>query len=125
MITKVLAILSAIAGAITALIIINKALAKHALKIRDWLNEPTKKDLESLRKEFKDKDIRDCQTDLLHFLRDVESGHYKSEIQIEHMCRIYEHYTKNLGGNHYVASEWKRVFPTCINRLERRKEDGS
>lgn len=80
-------------------------------RIRDWFNEPTKSELIILKTEFKDKDYRDCQTDILNFLTDVENKARVTEVQVEHMCKIFKHYCKNLEGNTYVETEWKRVFP--------------
>lgn len=92
------------------------------IKLRDWFNEPTKEELIALKKEFKDKDYRDCQTDILNFLKDVERDNQPSEVQVEHMCKIYTHYQKNLEGNTYIEGEWKRIMP-LLNE-ERKKNNG-
>lgn len=92
------------------------------IKLRNWFNEPTKEELIALKKEFKDKDYRDCQTDILNFLKDVESNNRLSEVQVEHMCKIYTHYQKNLNGNTYIEGEWKRVMP-LLNE-ERKNSNG-
>lgn len=96
---------------VVALTHLSKYFHEKSVRLRDWFNEPTKAELERLKNQFKDKDYRDCQTDILNFLKDIENGISKSEVQIEHMCKIYTHYTSNLDGNTYVHTEWDRVFP--------------
>lgn len=117
-----------VAGIVVALTTIIAAIIKlrvwshnKFIKIRDWFNQPTKEELIALKKEFKDKDYRDCQTDILNFLKDVESVHKPSEVQVEHMCKIYTHYQNNLNGNTYIEGEWKRVMP-LLNE-ERKKSN--
>lgn len=85
---------------------------------RNWLNEPTKKELLHLKKEFQDKDYRDCQKDLLDFLTDVDNGEYKTEVQIQHMCNMFKHYTKNLNGNTYIEKEWHRIMEKGERRVK-------
>ncbi len=111
----ILWIVGAIMGAgslVVALSQLSKYFKEKSIRLRDWFNEPTRAELEKLKEQFKDKDYRDCQTDILNFLKDVENGVIKSEVQIEHMCKIYTHYTSNLNGNTYVHAEWERIFPT-------------
>lgn len=117
------------AGIVVALTTIIAAIIKlrgwsHTkfIKLRDWFNEPTKEELKALKEEFKNKDYRDCQTDILNFLKDVEGEENLSEVQVEHMCKIYTHYKTNLNGNTYIEEEWKRIFP-YLNE-ERKKNNG-
>ena len=115
----ILGVVGIIVGAgslVVALNHLSKYFQEKSIKLRDWFNEPTRAELELLKREFKDKDFRDCQTDILNFLKDVECGVNKSEIQIEHMCKIYTHYTSNLKGNTYVLTEWDRIFPMIRNK---------
>ena len=107
-------IIGSTAGAIITMIklntIIRKKLTKKAENVRYWFNEPTKKRLDELKKEFKDKDYRDCQTDILNYLVDVENGEKKTEVQRKHIFHLREHYVKNLNGNTYVEDEWRKIF---------------
>lgn len=117
------------AGIVVALTTIIAAIIKlrvwsqtKFIKLRDWFNEPTKEELKALKEEFKNKDYRDCQTDILNFLKDVERNEQPSEVQVEHMCKIYTHYQNNLDGNTYIEGEWKRIMP-LLNE-ERKKKNG-
>lgn len=120
-----------IAGIVIALTTIITAIIKvrgwghnKFIALRDWFNEPTKQELIGLKKEFKDKDYRDCQTDILNFLKDVERENQPSEVQIEHICKIYTHYQKNLNGNSYIEEEWKRIFPYLNEERKRQSKKG-
>lgn len=117
----ILGIAGASAGALLSIIKIYSICKKHLIKrgeqLRDWFNNPMKQELEQLKKEFKDKDYRDCQTVLLTFLNDIDNGEHKTEVQIEHSKHLYTHYCKNLNGNTYIIEEWDRI----MNKKERRK----
>lgn len=120
-----------IAGIVIALTTIITAIIKvrgwgqnKFIALRDWFNEPTKQELKELKEEFKNKDYRDCQTDILNFLKDVERENQPSEVQIEHMCKIYTHYQKNLNGNSYIEEEWKRIFPYLNEERKKQSKKG-
>ena len=89
---------------------ISSFLNKKFTNLRDWFNEPTKEELKRLEEQFRDKDYRDCQNDILDFLTDIENGERKTEVQIKHACSLYRHYCENLNGNSYVHDEWERVM---------------
>ena len=89
---------------------VKKNVKEKALKFRIWLLEPTKKDLDRLRFDFKEKDYRDCQTDILAYLVDIENGEKKTAVQTQHICSLYCHYTKNLNGNTYLEKLWNKVM---------------
>ena len=107
-------ITGATAGALITIIkchsIIKAKIIKKLEHTRQWFNDPIKTQLDELKKEFKDKDYRDCQTDILNYLIDVQNGEKKTEVQKEHIYHLHTHYTKNLDGNTYVEKEWCKVF---------------
>lgn len=117
----ILGIAGASAGALLSIIkicsICKKQVIKRGEQLREWFNAPMKIELEKIKKEFKEKDYRDCQTAILTFLKDIYNGEDKTEVQIQHGHYLYTHYCKDLNGNTYVTEEWDRI----MNKKERRK----
>lgn len=55
-------------------------------------------------------DLGQARNYLVDFLADVENGVPKDECQIERAYELYDHYTKDLGGNSYIHTKWEKVM---------------
>ncbi len=109
-ITIIVGSILTLSGLVVAFNTINKFIKDKLNTMRDWLNEPTQKELNNLKEQFKMKDYHDCQKDILDFLNDVDNGINKTEVQIKYIKDLYTHYGKNLNGNTYVHDEWVRIM---------------
>lgn len=94
----IITICSTITGMVAVGTLIYKAVSKTL-----------EKTLEPINKKIDDMDRRECQTNLIDFLCDVENGVEKDETQWKHAHTIYDHYTNDLHGNSYVHDKWERV----------------
>lgn len=88
-----------IASLITAVTTIIVAIKKILVK----MFEPINKKIDNL-------DMGQARNYLVDFLADVENGEKKDECQIERAYELYDHYTKDLGGNSYIHSKWQKVM---------------
>lgn len=84
---------------ITAVGIIIKALQKMLEK----MFKPIHNKIDNL-------DLEQARNYLVDFLADVENGVPKDECQIERAYELYDHYTKDLGGNSYIHAKWEKVM---------------
>jgi len=55
-------------------------------------------------------DYNGCKSYLTDFLTEIENGATKSSVQIERAYEVYDHYTKNLNGNSYITTKWKKIM---------------
>ena len=55
-------------------------------------------------------DENQCRNYLVDFLADIKAGVKKDECQIERAYELYDHYTKDLGGNSYIHSKWGKIM---------------
>lgn len=88
-----------IASLITAVTTIIVAIKKILTK----MFEPMNKKIDNL-------DMAQARNYLVDFLADIENGEKKDECQIERAYELYDHYTKDLGGNSYIHSKWQKVM---------------
>lgn len=56
-----------------------------------------------------DLDVRQCRAYLIGFMRDLEEGCVKDEVEWEYAHEIYDHYTIDLHQNSYIHDKWVRV----------------
>lgn len=88
-----------IASLITAVTTIIVAMQKILKK----MFEPVNSKIDGL-------DLAQARNYLVDFLADIDNGEKKDECQIERAYELYDHYTKDLGGNSYIHAKWKKVM---------------
>ena len=64
----------------------------------------------SITKDLKNKDYRDCKIYLTDFLTDLENNVKKSDIQKQMASETYDHYFKELKGNSWVKEKWSKLM---------------
>lgn len=69
-----------------------------------------KKMFEPIHNKIDNLDLGQARNYLVNFLADVENGVPKDECQIERAFELYDHYTKDLGGNSYIHTKWEKVM---------------
>lgn len=69
-----------------------------------------KKMFDPINKKIDNLDIGQARNYLVDFLADIENGEEKDECQIERAYELYDHYTKDLGGNSYIHAKWEKVM---------------
>ncbi len=75
-----------------------------------------KKTFEPINKKIDNLDLGQARNYLVDFLADVENGVQKDECQVERAYELYDHYTKDLGGNSYIHSKWEKVMKERSDR---------
>lgn len=88
--------LAAVLGAITTISAFNGKLIKNQFK-------PLAEDLKKM-------DMNNCKCFLVRYITDIERGAVKDAIQEQLAYEMYDHYTKNLGGNSYIKDRWEQVI---------------
>lgn len=54
-------------------------------------------------------DVRECRAYLIEFMRDLENGYVKDEVEWEYAHEVYDHYTNDLKQNSYIHDKWVKV----------------
>lgn len=68
------------------------------------------KAFEPINKKIDNIDLGQARNYLVDFLADIEAGVKKDECQIERAYELYDHYTRDLGGNSYIHSKWEKIM---------------
>mgnify|MGYP004483003055 FL=1 len=64
-------------------------------------------------------DIRECRAYLIGFMRDLENGYVKDEVEWEYAHEVYDHYTNDLKQNSYIHDKWVRVTTKGAKKNEK------
>ena len=67
-------------------------------------------EFQSLNKQIRKLDVKECRLFLIDFLVDIEAGIEKNEVQWKFAYDVYDHYTNVLNENSYVKDFWERVM---------------
>ena len=93
---EIVILVGSLISAVTVIIVALK-------KILGKMFEPVNNKIDNL-------DLGQARNYLVDFLADIENGIPKDECQIERAYELYDHYTKDLGGNSYIHNKWERVM---------------
>ena len=63
-------------------------------------------------------DVRECRAYLIGFMRDLENGVIKDEVEWEYAHEVYDHYTNDLNQNSYIHDKWIRVTTKGLKKNE-------
>lgn len=95
-ITNFIILIGSLIGAVTTIVTALTFILKKILK-------PINDKIDNL-------DMGQARNYLVDFLADIENGEEKDECQIERAYELYDHYTKDLGGNSYIHAKWEKVM---------------
>lgn len=95
-IANVIILIASLITAVTTIIVAMQKILKKMF-------EPVNSKIDGL-------DLAQARNYLVDFLADIENGEKKDECQIERAYELYDHYTKDLGGNSYIHAKWQKVM---------------
>ncbi len=95
-------------GEISNIIILIASIITAVTTIIVAIQKILKKTFEPINKKIDNIDLGQARNYLVDFLADIENGEKKDECQIERAYELYDHYTKDLGGNSYIHSKWEK-----------------
>jgi hypothetical protein len=72
-------------------------------------------EFQSLNRQIRKLDVKECRLFLIDFLVDIEAGVEKNEVQWKFAHDVYDHYTNDLKENSYVKDFWERVMNSGHN----------
>lgn len=70
--------------------------------------EPINEKLDNVNADIKKLDKNQCMNFLVEFIEDSKNGIPKDDIQKKRASEVYDHYTKDLGGNSYIHDGWQK-----------------
>jgi hypothetical protein len=97
-------------GEISNVIILIASIITAVTTIIVAIQKILKKTFEPINKKINNIDLGQARNYLVDFLADIEAGVKKDECQIERAYELYDHYTKDLGGNSYIHSKWGKIM---------------
>nr|DAE68785.1 MAG TPA: hypothetical protein [Caudoviricetes sp.]DAP14848.1 MAG TPA: hypothetical protein [Caudoviricetes sp.] len=97
-------------GEISNVIILIASIITAVTTIIVAIQKILKKTFEPINKKIDNIDLGQARNYLVDFLADIEAGVKKDECQIERAYELYDHYTKDLGGNSYIHSKWGKIM---------------
>jgi len=97
-------------GEISNIIILIASLITAVTTIIVAIQKILKKTFEPINRKIDNIDLGQARNYLVDFLADIENGEKKDECQIERAYELYDHYTKDLGGNSYIHSKWEKTM---------------
>ena len=100
--TDIASTIITVASTVTALGIISAFIARTMKKFFHRLDEL---------------DIRECRAYLIGFMRDLENGYVKDEVEWEYAHEVYDHYTNDLKQNSYIHDKWVRVTTKEVKKI--------
>lgn len=72
-------------------------------------------EFQSLNRQIRKLDVKECRLFLIDFLVDIDAGVEKNEVQWKFAHDVYDHYTNDLKENSYVKDFWERVMNSGHN----------
>ena len=72
-------------------------------------------EFQSLNRQIRKLDVKECRLFLIDFLVDIDAGVEKNEVQWKFAHDVYDHYTNYLKENSYVKDFWERVMNSGHN----------
>lgn len=103
-------------GEISNIVILIASIITAVTTIIVAIKKILKKTFEPINKKIDNIDLGQARNYLVDFLADIENGTQKDECQIERAYELYDHYTKDLGGNSYIHAKWEKI-------MKERRED--
>ena len=97
-------------GEISNIVILIASIITAVTTIIVAIKKILKKTFEPINKKIDNIDLGQARNYLVDFLADIENGEKKDECQIERAYELYDHYTKDLGGNSYIHSKWEKIM---------------
>lgn len=97
-------------GDLTNIIILIASFITAVTTIIVAIQKILKKMFEPINKKIDNIDLGQARNYLVDFLADIEAGVKKDECQIERAYELYDHYTKDLGGNSYIHAKWEKIM---------------
>ena len=97
-------------GEISNVIILIASIITAVTTIIVAIQKILKKTFEPINKKIDNIDLGQARNYLVDFLADIQAGVKKDECQIERAYELYDHYTKDLGGNSYIHSKWGKIM---------------
>lgn len=104
-ISVIITFASLITGVAAAVTVISKVVSK---KFNQSI-KPLKDMIESQNAKIEEVDVTQCQTFILQFIDNVESGITMNEATIKHAYRLYDKYVNVYGRNSYVHDRWEEI----------------
>lgn len=107
-------IIGLIAGAITSFTVIMKFLNNYlnktiSLAVSDAV-DPIKIQLSRMEDKIDDNDLERCKSDLMIYIEQYKGRRKMSDLQFEHMFKVYDYYRFELHGNSYIKNEMEKII---------------
>ena len=111
---EALKILGLIAGAITSMGVVFGFIYKNlhkliSMTVSDAI-DPIKIQLSRVEDKIDNNDLERCKSDLMLYINSYNAAGYMTDIQYEHMFKVYDYYRNELHGNSYIKNEMEKII---------------